>query len=88
VKIQVEVFWVVMPYRVVAENQRFGGPGYLHLQGDFSMDLLPQHCTASQCRRPRLENIKLGLKDEISFLLSWVAQCDFSLELFTDTSAT
>jgi hypothetical protein len=33
VKIQVKVFWVVMPCSDVVEYQCFGGPYYLHLQG-------------------------------------------------------
>jgi len=32
VKIQVEVFWVVMPCSVVVGHRRFGGPCCLHLQ--------------------------------------------------------
>jgi len=49
-KIEDKVFWVVTPCTVVA--------GYQHFRG--SMDLwnvgiLPQHYTASQPRRPRLE---------------------------------
>jgi hypothetical protein len=39
VKIQVEVFWVVMPCSVVAGYQRFGGPCCLHLQGTGDMKL-------------------------------------------------
>jgi hypothetical protein len=33
-KIQVEVFWVVMPCGVVVGYQYFGGPWCLHLQGE------------------------------------------------------
>jgi len=44
VKIQVEVFWVVMPCSVVAGHQQFGGTCCLHLH---------QHYAASQLRRPQ-----------------------------------
>jgi len=33
-KIQVAVFWVVTPCRNVVGYQRFGGPCWLHLQGE------------------------------------------------------
>jgi hypothetical protein len=33
-KIQVEVFWVVMPYSVVVGHQHFREPCCLHLQGE------------------------------------------------------
>jgi len=55
VKIQVEFFWVVMPYSAVVEYQRFRGPCCLHLQDEewASMDLrkvamLPQHWVTIQ----------------------------------------
>jgi len=34
VKIQVEIFWIVTTCNVVVGYQRFGGPFFLHLQGD------------------------------------------------------
>jgi len=33
-KIQIEVFWIVMPCSVVAEYRCFGSPCCLHLQGE------------------------------------------------------
>jgi hypothetical protein len=44
-KVQVEVFWVVMPYSVVVGYQRFKGPCYLHLQGEVYVVILQQHYT-------------------------------------------
>jgi len=46
---QVEVLWVVTLCNVVG-NQRLRGPCCLHVQG-----ILPQHYTASQPKRRRLE---------------------------------
>jgi len=44
--IQVEVFWVVMAYSVVVDR------GSKFLQ---NVDILLQHYTVLQCRRPQLE---------------------------------
>jgi len=54
---------VATQFRVVVGYQRFRGPRYLHLQGHFTLkcegwgdpeyDILPQHYTASQPRRPQ-----------------------------------
>jgi hypothetical protein len=54
---QVEDFWVVTPCSVVVGDQRLGGPDCLHIQGEVLRNGggLPQHYTASQPRRPRLE---------------------------------
>jgi len=51
---QDQVFWVVTPCSAVVGYQCFGGPGYLHLQGE-DEGILPQSYTASQSRRTRLE---------------------------------
>jgi hypothetical protein len=41
VMFQVEIFWVVTPCSAVVGYRRFGGPCYLHLEGeDSSRDLL------------------------------------------------
>jgi hypothetical protein len=50
VKIQVKVFYVEMPCSVMVEYKHFGGPYCLQYIG-----ILPQHCMASQPRRPCLE---------------------------------
>jgi len=47
VKIQVEVFWVVMPYSAAVGYWCFGGFCCLWSNG-----ILPQHYTMSQPRRP------------------------------------
>jgi hypothetical protein len=47
--IQVEVFWVVTPCSVVVGYQHFGGPCYLHLQGEVTTPMfLFTHCWRSQ----------------------------------------
>jgi len=58
VKIQVEVFWAVMPSSAVVGKQRFGAPCCLHLQGTAevckvlqNVGTIPQHFTVSQPRR-------------------------------------
>jgi hypothetical protein len=56
-------FWVMTPHIVAVRHQRFGGSCCLHLQGGYgnrnilrNIDILPQHHTASQPKRPsRLE---------------------------------
>jgi hypothetical protein len=48
VKIEVEVFWVVTPCS--SNDPEDGGSKVLR-----NVDILPQHYTASQPRRPRLE---------------------------------
>jgi hypothetical protein len=62
---------------------RFRGPCRLHPRGDgSSMDLrnvsiLPQHCTASQTRRPRLEAILICL---IGINLQWTCKVSFLID--------
>jgi hypothetical protein len=56
VKIQVEVFWVVMVCSVRVGYQCFGGPCCLHLHGEVSqclqnVGILLQDFMLSQCRR-------------------------------------
>jgi hypothetical protein len=55
-KIQVAVFWVVMPHSDVVEQQCFGGTccHCHHLQGEDGgsmVGILPHHYTVSQPRR-------------------------------------
>jgi len=59
VKIQVEVFWVVMLCSVEVGYQHFAGPCCLHLQGDVNVGILSQHYIVSQSRRSQPEGIKL-----------------------------
>jgi hypothetical protein len=61
VKIQVKVFWVVMPCSIVVGYQCFR-PCCLNLQGDVggimvlkNVGILPQHYMVSQPRRPQPE---------------------------------
>jgi hypothetical protein len=63
-KVHVEVFWTVTPCIVVG-YQRFRGPWRLH---DLrNLVTLPQYCSGSQLRRPRLETYRLkSLKIRIS----------------------
>jgi hypothetical protein len=56
---QVDVFCIVTPCNVVVGYQCFRGPCCLHLQGEVGIP--PQHYTASQPRRPRLEIYNLFL---------------------------
>jgi len=56
--IQVEVIWVLTSFSVLVRCQRFRGPcpedgGSMDL---WNFDILPQHDTASEPRRPRLES--------------------------------
>jgi hypothetical protein len=62
--IQVEYFWVVTPSSFVIWHQRFRGSCCLHPQGEDgsnnvprNVSILPQHYTASQPRKPRLESL-------------------------------
>jgi hypothetical protein len=70
VKIQAEVFWVVMLCNVVVGYQCFRGPCCLHLHqygGSkviWNIQILPQHYMASQPRRPQLESF---------VMFSWLA---------------
>jgi len=64
VNIQVNFFWVVMPCSVVVGYQHLRGPCWLHLQGgkawtSETLVTLPQHYTASQPIRSRLESVQL-----------------------------
>jgi len=63
VKIQVQVFWVVMPCSVAVRYRCFGGPCCFHLGGEVKMSearsretfgIVQRHYTASQPRRPGL----------------------------------
>jgi len=40
-KIQVKVFWVVMPCSIAVGYQHFRGPCSVHLQGDFTYHNIP-----------------------------------------------
>jgi hypothetical protein len=58
-KIQVKVFWVVMPCNVMVEYQHFGGPCCLLIQDKdegskflLNVGILPHHYIMSQPRRP------------------------------------